>query len=49
MSGTSIAARTIKYDYRMAEITSAWKVKRRSQWRTLRQQPGSEAYGWIQL
>ena len=26
---TSIAARTIKYDYRMAKITSAWKVKRR--------------------
>jgi Lrp/AsnC family transcriptional regulator for asnA, asnC and gidA len=23
---TSIAARTIKYDYRMAKITSAWKV-----------------------
>jgi DNA-binding Lrp family transcriptional regulator len=27
---TSIAAKTIKYDYRMAKITSAWKVKRRS-------------------
>ena len=27
---TSIAAKTIKYDYRMAKITSAWKVKRRA-------------------
>jgi DNA-binding Lrp family transcriptional regulator len=27
---TSIAARTVKYDYRMAKITSAWKVKRRA-------------------